>query len=76
MASPEASKALEPKFKPGTIVKHPLGMDCMVKQVFDSAKNKETGEVQMLPVVHYELEYLTQSGLQVTQIAEPFIQEA
>jgi len=71
----ENEEAVQPKFAPGQIVKHPLGMKCMITMMFDAVKN-EAGEETKLPSIVYELQFLDNNGcLQTTRLSEKFIKE-
>jgi hypothetical protein len=73
---------METKFKSGDLVTHPLGMACLVKQVFDTAiqkgKNEAGEDVETrteLPEAIYELEfYVDGVGLKTTNLNEALLQ--
>lgn len=76
MSEEVKEEAIKPKFLPGQIVKHPLGLKCMVSSMYDAQK-AEDGSEKKLPFILYDLQFVDKTGnIQTTRIAEPFIQEA
>lgn len=68
-------KAAKPKFKLGDMVTHPLGMRCLVVNVFDARKDETTGENVPLGVYVYQLNFLDKNGcIQATNVVEAFLE--
>lgn len=74
MADEAKQEAAKPRFNLGDLVKHPLGMRCLVVNVFDARKDETTGENVPLGTFVYQLNFLDNHGcIQATNIVEAFL---
>lgn len=65
----------QPTFRVGDLVKHLLGVECVVINIFDAMFNKETGKKEPLERVVFEIQYLNKNGdIQTTRATDEFLE--